>query len=291
MQIAHTPLDTDGQLNVDKNSAHSSQTMAQKILSQIGKKGDARNVPRFQDVRYKVYSFLMFLVFWMVTFGYAGIGGWGEKAWMRVENISTQKQLIMKQIADIADTRARYNADIDFIKLLAGVLQQTDGIPPIVLCLNREQSCDALPAQIQNNLSLVRAFAQLQSLDSPKMLIDEGKILKNINEFLLQRDPLERQVMYNGKMRSLSLGEPERIEGLLYKLPVTIDITFQSKDDVFAFLHNIEKRLHYTQEEGFQTNLIYHIKDFTYDVLNFQSPQDVRVVLEMFYYNSKRLIW
>jgi hypothetical protein len=53
------------------------------------------------------------------------------------------------------------------------VLQQKDDIPPIVLCLNRDQSCDTLPPYIQNNLPLVRAFAQLQSLDSPKMLIDE----------------------------------------------------------------------------------------------------------------------
>jgi len=282
---------SDIQSHTDAQNFQPSQTMAQKILSQIGKKGDVRNVPRFQDVRYKVYAFLMFLVFWMVTFGYAGIGGWWEKAWMRIDSVSKQKELIVQQINDINDTRKRYDADIDLIKSLAWVLQQTDEVPPIVLCLNRDQSCDALPPKIQANTWLVRAFAQLQSLDSAKMAIDEWKILKNINEFLLQRDPLERQVMYNGKMRSLSLGEPERVQWLLYKIPVTMDITFQSKDDVFAFLQNIEKRLHYTQEAGFQTNLVYHIKDFSYDVLNFHAPQDVRVVLDMFYYNSKRLLW
>jgi hypothetical protein len=119
VDIAPTLLNGDNHDAVDSATIQPSQTIAQKILSQIGKKGDVRNVPRFQDVRYKVYSFLMFLVLWMVTFGYAGIGGWGEKAWIRVENIAIQKDEIMKQIADINETRTRYNTDIDLIKSLA----------------------------------------------------------------------------------------------------------------------------------------------------------------------------
>jgi hypothetical protein len=63
--------------------------------------------------------------------------------------------------------------------------------------LNRQEQCDTLDPSILQSLPLIRSFIQLQSLDAPKMKIDESKILKNINEFLLQSDPLNQAIQYN----------------------------------------------------------------------------------------------
>jgi hypothetical protein len=120
------------------------------------------------------------------------------------------------------------------------------------------------------------------------MKIDESKILKNINEFLLQSDPLNQAIQYNWKLRDLRIGEGERVQWLLYKLPLTMDVSFATKDDVFSFLSNIEQRVHFSPDAWFDANLVYHLKSFNYDILNYTRSQDVQVELIAYYYNAKK---
>gem|GEM_PF-6792671 len=76
----------------------------------------------------------------------------------------------------------------------------------IVTCINKQSDCDKIPDSLYpDQLDAVRAYLQLGSLDKAKMEVDESKILKNINEFLTQRNILSDQRNYNGTVTSITI--------------------------------------------------------------------------------------
>jgi hypothetical protein len=97
-----------------------------------------------------------------------------------------------------------------------------------------------LPNAITTNLDAVRAYLQLGNLQRSKMEVDESKILKNINEFITQKNILDTQRDYNGIVSSITIDNPEDLENNIMKVPVELTITFNSKQDLLTFLSNIE---------------------------------------------------
>jgi hypothetical protein len=97
-----------------------------------------------------------------------------------------------------------------------------------------------LPNAITTNLDAVRAYLQLGNLQRSKMEVDESKILKNINEFITQKNILDTKRDYNGIVSSITIDNPEDLENNIMKVPVELTITFNSKQDLLTFLSNIE---------------------------------------------------
>jgi len=110
----------------------------------------------------------------------------------------------------------------------------------LITCINKQSSCDQLPNAITTNLDAVRAYLQLGNLQRSKMDVDESKILKNINEFITQKNILDTKRDYNGIVSSITIDNPENLENNIMKVPVELTITFNSKQDLLTFLSNIE---------------------------------------------------
>jgi len=122
----------------------------------------------------------------------------------------------------------------------------------LISCINQEIACDQFEPILLESLSTLRSYVQLNSLETDKMEIDEKKILKSINEFLLQKDPFSRTLAYNGELLSVTIGDSIQEEGLLYSLPVDLRVRFDTKEKVLSYLQHIEDHVFYHETFGLE---------------------------------------
>lgn len=109
--------------------------------------------------------------------------------------VSSQQSLVQIQQDTIeAEKKKTY---------LSEIIEHADMVQE---CLNQEsaQACSRIPENWNKDLSVAVSFLQLNSLQSNKMLIDEQKVLYNLNDYLI-RD----QFILDASARN---GEIERIE-------------------------------------------------------------------------------
>jgi hypothetical protein len=122
--------------------------------------------------------------------------------------LDTNAQLsnITLEINNFPNKKMSYEADR---KLVTTITQQQN---QIISCLNYQIGCAQLDTTIQNNFGIARSYIQLNTLSTPKMLIDEKKILANINEFLIKKtsnDPGVISRSKNGNINSIAIGDPK----------------------------------------------------------------------------------
>lgn len=124
------------------------------------------------------------------------------------------------------------------------------------------------------------------------MVIDEKKILANLNEFLLRKND---EGEYNGTIEAVHIGEEEiaiptkkidkkgkrlkHAEDQIYFSPLDLKIAFDNKDDLLSFVDNIEKKILDQQEY----RILYQIENIKYDILKSQEQQSVDIAMYMFY--------
>jgi len=137
-------------------------------------------------------------------------------------------------ISDTISRQEQYKQEQNLFKEI------TNNKSILITCINKQSSCDQLPNTITTNLDAVRAYLQLGNLQRSKMEVDESKILKNINEFITQKNILDTKRDYNGIVSSITIDNPESLENNIMKVPVELTITFNSKQDLLTFLSNIE---------------------------------------------------
>ena len=83
------------------------------------------------------------------------------------------------------------------------------------------------------------------------MDIDEGKILKSINEFLLESSLSSvEDRKYNGVVTNITIGEKNELENHIMQAPINLTITFSSQNNLVDFLTNLEDRIFYSQANG-----------------------------------------
>lgn len=152
----------------------------------------------------------------------------------------------------------------------------------IVACFNEQQDCQALPPQIQNNLAAAVAYIQLGSLTSEKMGIDEKKILKNLDQYLIRNNPSELISSKNGDIQEISIGKEKLIdaESQFYQLPLEIKVEFSSKDDLISFVNNIEKYIILDAND----RILYKIQGVSYDMMAYDESQETEIQLFAYYF-------
>ncbi len=126
------------------------------------------------------------------------------------------------------------------------------------------------------NLDEIKDFLNLNNLSNNKMVIDEKKILANLNEFLLRKN---ENGEYNGNIEWVHIGEEEAFDKNIYVSPVDLKIAFDNKDDLLSFVDNIEKRI----LEQKEYRILYQIENIKYDILKSQEKQSVDIAMNMFY--------
>jgi hypothetical protein len=118
------------------------------------------------------------------------------------------------------------------------------------------------------------------------MDINESKILKSINEFMTRENPLLLERKYNGNVTNITIGNAQPLENKIIKVPVSLTVTFNTKEKLINFISNIENNIYYTQTDGLNDSILYRIDQLTYDIVNYKETQDVSITLSAYAYNE-----
>ena len=232
---------------------------------------------RFLDVKYKVYTVIIGIILILMYIGIFTeqwiVSGALQETRAKRQSLDT----IDTTISDTISRQEQYKQEQNLFKEI------TNNKSILITCINKQSSCDQLPNAITTNLDAVRAYLQLGNLQRSKMEVDESKILKNINEFITQKNILDTKRDYNGIVSSITIDHPNDLENNIMKVPVELTITFNSKQDLLTFLSNIENYV-FAEWDDLSSSVLFRIEELKYDIVNYKESQDVQVSLSAYAY-------
>ncbi len=150
-------------------------------------------------------------------------------------------------------------------------------------CVNEQKNCSELPDLLKKDKNAAIAYLQMGSLRSEKMTIDEQKILKNLDQYLIKNNPGEKGSSANGVIEGIEIGEPEALEGMegFFRLPLVLKVTFSDKDDLISFVDNIENFIIPEAKD----RILYQIEEVSYDMMAYDEAQTTDITLSAYYFN------
>lgn len=179
-------------------------------------------------------------------------------------------------------------------------------------CLNNKdnQACASLKQKRHNgegtwaelDYIVPLSFLQLQSLYSEKMSVDEKKVLRNLNEYLIKQDisGMSRDKVW--EILKISIGETQewgmikvkdawsdniREIPAFFNVPVEVTIEFNTIDDLVEFLYNVEKKI----IDESNDRILYKIQSVSYDIVSNDEPQITDIAMIAYYYHDDRFEW
>ena len=159
----------------------------------------------------------------------------------------------------------------------------------LVNCLNNKNWCSKLPESWQtwDALSVPVSYIQLHSLYNKKMPVDEKRVLKNLNEYLIKQDIVSWGKDKVWDILSINIWDPEQVrpwDDHFMRVTVDVEIEFQKIWDLTGFLHNVEKKL----IENSEDRILYKIQTVWYDVVSNDEPQVTHISMMAYYYHDER---
>ena len=162
-------------------------------------------------------------------------------------------------------------------------------------CLNEKTNCANLPGtwktwtgeDMHYDLSIPLSYLQTSSLWNEKMPVDEKRVLRNLNEYLIKQD-----ITWNDRRRvwdilKINIGDPEPVEwgdDHFFMVTVDVEIEFSTVNDLTDFLHNVEKKLIQNSED----RILYKIQAVSYDIVTNDEPQITDISMIAYYYHDER---
>ena len=224
---------------------------------------------RIVQVRYRFYAVWTFLVVLLLVFWFL-LPGWDTYQSKKSEIDSARRTLDALEVRE-----NKYNESIGFLE----TVQKEDA--NIVSCINMWENCEALPVEIQNQSWLARSFLLTNGMNKTKMDVDERTIIESIDSFLVKLEPFVNSFSVNGDITRISIWDKTN-DWWLYTVPVQVDITFEDKSYLLAFINNVEK---YVPEED-NIRILYKIDKISYDIINSDQPQDTSIYMNLYYYDE-----
>ncbi len=247
------------------SASHSSRVDGEDVADVVEKSGHKRVV----SARYKIYI-IFYLLVGLLVFYKMLLPALDTK-----KTLNTQFSSLKMEVENFQVKKTAAENNVALLKTLEKE-EQT-----IVDCINYQSDCTAHSGVEKlltgDMLDVVKSFLNLTSLENSKMVIDEKKILENLNDFLLRKDIENRE--YNGEIEAIHIGQESVFDDNIYYSPIDLKIVFDNKDDLLSFVDNIEARVLPEKE----TRILYQIDNIRYDILRSQEKQSVDLALYMFY--------
>jgi hypothetical protein len=238
---------------------------------------------RIVTVRYKVYAAILFLLLMRgrmdlrpkVSMGYSSAHTVYTNTQQQLQTLQNEKAIAQKDKA--------YLEEIE-------TTQTT-----LEICLNKEDvdACASLPeswnvtykGKLIKDFSVPLSYLQLNSLYNPKMPVDEKKVLRNLNEYLI-REGLQGVNVRNGDIKSITIGDATPFQGsaVLFSVPLTLSIEFERVDNLISFVHNVEKTLITVPSD----RILYKIQEVGYDIVASNEPQTTEISMIAYYYHDPK---
>lgn len=130
------------------------------------------------------------------------------------------------------------------------------------------------------------SYLQLHSLYNEKMPVDEKRVIKNLNEYLIKQDIWEEKTRV-GEILKIEIWDPENVNNWdehFVSVPVDVKIEFVSIENLIDFLYNVEKRLINEWED----RILYKIQAVSYDVVTKDEPQITDISMLAYYYHDEK---
>jgi len=221
---------------------------------------------RIISIRYKLYSIILIILVLLWIFSYI-------LPKQKIYQSSKQNlESLRIEVDSFSKKQKELQIDIDLSQKIENWEEK------ILACINNQEWCEQLDPQIKNNFSEVVSYLQANSLSSKKMSVDEKMILKNINEYLTKK--YFTGFSKNWEINRISIWDPTEFKSNLYYVTIYLNISYQNKDWLLSFIHNIEKKINPQKD----LRILYKIDEISYDLMAYEEEQNVDIYLKAFYY-------
>ncbi len=119
------------------------------------------------------------------------------------------------------------------------------------------------------------------------MPVDEKKVLKNLNEYLIKQDISGTSRTKVWDILKISIWDPESVTKWdihFFEVPVDVSIRFTTIWDLTWFLYNVEKKL----IDDPNDRILYKIQSVSYDIVSNDEPQTTDVSMLAYYYHDEK---
>ena len=117
------------------------------------------------------------------------------------------------------------------------------------------------------------------------MPVDEKKVLKNLNEYLIKQDILWGTKSRVWDILRISIWDPTSIrDDHFFSVPVNVTIEFKTIWDLTWFLYNVEKKM----VDDWENRILYKIQSVSYDIIANDEPQVTDISMLAYYYYDER---
>lgn len=149
------------------------------------------------------------------------------------------------------------------------------------LTLKNFDSCNLLSVWMRW-ARIPTSFLLFHSLFSEKMPVNERKVLKNINEYLIRDWVSEWSRTINWTIASIIIWDPKLVwdNPHFFQVPIDFTITFWTLPELIAFVHNVEKKLINIPED----RILYKIQEIWYDIIAANEEQTTDISMIAYYY-------
>lgn len=167
----------------------------------------------------------------------------------------------------------------------------------IIDCINNTRLCFQLPDNLKEKVGswerdytyakVPVSYLQVHSLHALKMAVDEKRVLRNLNDYLIKQEfwgnPKERV----WDIQRISIWDPTAIydsNDHFMEVPLNVTIEFENIDWLMWFLENIEKKIIDTAED----RILYKVQSVTYDIIANDEPQTTDIEMLAYYYYDEK---
>ena len=245
---------------------------------------------RVVNAKYKVYVIILLILWTIVGTTYL------PDAKAEYDNTVSAHDSKVQQLASLKQT---FNSYSTLEKARVWIDKVTDRI---VECVNdtskdEQEECKAsiLTGELwilANQFNTVVSYLQMGDLNSEKMVIDEKKVLKNLDRYLTRNIPWDNRSTQNGTIWGIHIWEPKVVKHIevwdgdkkrsfnLNSAPIEAEIVFENKDDLITFVDNIEQYIIQEKED----RILYTIDEVSYDIMQYDEKQSTKVSLTAYYF-------
>ena len=270
-----------------QEDVHDEQAKKSAWNSTKSQKEEELHISRIRVVtaKYKVYIVLLLIFICILLFNSipAIKDSYNSKQ-------STYNQ-VNSQLLSVQRDIERANADMEYL------WEITDNEQNLKTCLNEKSKevCLKLPETWMTgegtgkkyDFSIPLSYLQLHSLYNKKMPVDEKKVLKNLNEYLIKQDITWGSKTKVWDILKISIWDPHSVRNWdthFFEVPVDVTIEFTTIGDLTWFLYNVEKKLVDKSED----RILYKIQSVSYDIISSDKPQITNISMLAYYYHDER---
>ena len=270
-----------------EDDVHGEPTKKSSWSSTKSQKEEELHISRIRVVtaKYKVYIVLLLIFICILLFdSIPNI----RDSYEAKQNAYNQ---VNSQLASIKNDIQKAKADMDYLWEIKNN-EQT-----LKKCLNEKSKdvCLRLPESWmvwewtwkKYDFSVPLSYLQLHSLYNKKMPVDEKKVLKNLNEYLIKQDITWGSKTKVWDILKISIWDPQAVnngDDHFFEVPVDVTVEFTTIGDLTWFLYNVEKKL----VDKWEDRILYKIQSVSYDIISSNEPQVTDISMLAYYYHDER---